>query len=129
MTDTSDTDDLDDEFRNDPYSDYLFGADLLEGIHYDYQYGDIVSLDIDHSADELIIESPAGEELERVDATAVDPGDYSRVPERAVEHPAGWYIDLVNSLLEHAYLTPDENAGLRYAEERVRITVEDDHEE
>lgn len=91
----------------------------LDGLWYDVQYDDIVSVSVD--GDDVVFSDPDGRELERVDVANFDPDGLYHVPEVAVEKPVGFMTDLYEMSVDVERLDTESWAGYEYAKDRVEI--------
>lgn len=108
----------------------LDGVDerFFSGVWYAPEWGAFERYAPDRDADEVVVLDLDGDEVDRVDPVDFDEGDAYRVPEDAVDRPADFYTDTVDTLFQRAargdagWLPMEVEVGYRYAKEHVDVT-------
>jgi hypothetical protein len=92
-------------------------------VHYNVQTGDIESLSLDESTNDVIISDPeSGEELQRVPKDMFTYEIYTEILDSAVEDPVQYYLRHVQKLVEKT--NKDVPADVQIAFEHCRQKVE-----
>ena len=69
---------------------------LTEGVQFDYESGEFYRLSIDNA--ELLFHEPNGDYIDSEDITCINPCDFVRVDDDAVDDPKGYLRDFLTQI-------------------------------